>query len=99
MKKGLSLILLFGLIIFSAANVCATITVPLNCSNALPDGNDYATVTIELIPDACSGYDGVKITVTANESVLIPPETEPRYRITGFRDSGSIIMVTLRPWK
>ena len=73
MKKGLSLILLFGLIIFSAANVFAVITVDLKCSNALPDGNDYATVTIEQLTGGCSGgYNGVKITVDANQSVLLP---------------------------
>jgi hypothetical protein len=88
MKKGLSLILLFGLIIFSAANVCATITVPLKCSNALPDGNDYATVTIQLLPEACSGYDGVKITVQANESVLIPTETDPMTQNYGIQRFG-----------
>jgi hypothetical protein len=88
MKKGLSLILLFGLIIFSAANVCATITVPLECSNALPDGDAYATVTIQLLPDACSGYDGVKITVQANESVLIPTETDPMTQNYGIQRFG-----------
>lgn len=92
MKKGLSLrlslIILFGLIIFSAANVFATITVPLKCSNALPDGNDYATVTIQLLPDACSGYDGVKITVQANESVLIPTETDPMTQNYGIQRFG-----------
>jgi hypothetical protein len=88
MKKGLSLVFLFGLIIFSAANVFALITVPLNCSNSLPDGNDYATVKIELMPDACSGYDGVKITVTANQSVLIPSETDPMTQNYGIQRFG-----------
>ncbi len=88
MKKGVSLILLVGLIIFSTANVFALITVPLKCSNALPDGNDYATVTIELLPDACSWYDGVKITVLANESVLIPTETSHTIQNYGIQRFG-----------
>ena len=70
--KSLSFIVLIGLIIFSTANAFALITVPLKCSNALPDGNDYATVKIELQTGSCSGYNGVKITTTTNQSVLVP---------------------------
>lgn len=88
MKKGLSLILIAGLIIFSAANVFALITVPLECSNDLPDGNAYATVTIELLPDACSGYDGVKITVVPNHSILIPTETAYEIQNYGIQRFG-----------
>ena len=88
MKKGLSLILLSGLIIFSAANAFAFITVPLKCSNALPDGNAYATVTIQLLPDACSGYDGVKITVTPNHIILQPTETDPMTQNYGIQRFG-----------
>ena len=57
----------------AAANVFAVITVDLKCSNALPDGNDYATVTIEQLSGGCSGgFDGVKITVDANQTILLP---------------------------
>jgi 5-hydroxyisourate hydrolase-like protein (transthyretin family) len=64
------------------------ITVPLKCSNELPDDNGYATVTIELLPNAFSGYDGVKITVTADESVLIPTETDLMTQNFGIQKFG-----------
>jgi len=83
-----ALLAAFVILFIASTNVCATITVPLNCSNELPDGNPYATVTIQLLPDACSGYDGVKITVQANESILIPSETNPAIQNYGIQRFG-----------
>jgi len=88
MKARSCLIVVLSLIMLYTTNAFALITVPLECSNALDDGNSYATVKIELLPDACSGYDGVKITVQANESVLIPSETNPAIQNYGIQRFG-----------
>ncbi|MFC1591816.1 hypothetical protein ACFL43_04775 [Thermodesulfobacteriota bacterium] len=88
MMKMKALLAVFGIVVFATGNVFALTTIPLQCSNALPDGNDYATVTIELLPDACSGYDGVRITVAANQSVLLPTETEHGIQNYGIQRFG-----------
>jgi len=67
--------------------ICSDIT-ELKCSNALPDGNDYATVFTEVLPGACSGYNGVKITVVPNESVLVPGSNYGIQRF-GFNYNGN----------
>jgi len=89
-----SLLLVLFILLVAKVNVFALTTVPLDCSNALPNGNDYSTVTIELLPGTCSGYDGIKITVAPDQSILIPSETDdeiPNYGIQkfGFNYNGN----------
>jgi len=47
--------------------------IPIDESNVLPDGQGYGTVTVTLLPSYCPGsYDGVQITVDANQNLLSP---------------------------
>ena len=63
----LFLVLELFLIPYAYAEIWDTILIE---SNELPDGNTYATAFLSYIYDG--GKRGVKITVTANESILIP---------------------------
>ena len=83
-----SLLAVLVILLVATGNVFALTTISLNCSNTLPDGNAYATVEIEPLPDACSGDDGVKITVTPNQSILIPTETEHGIQNYGIQRFG-----------
>jgi hypothetical protein len=83
-----SLLVVLFILLVATVNVFALTTVPLDCSNALPNGNENATVTIELLPGTCSGDDGIKITVAPNQSILIPTETEHEIQNYGIQRFG-----------
>jgi hypothetical protein len=71
MKK---IIIALGIIFLSTTMAFAVIgPIPIDESNVLPDGKNYGTVTVTLLPNYCPGsYDGVQIVVDANQLILTP---------------------------
>jgi hypothetical protein len=71
MKK---IIIAIGIMFLSSTMALAVIgPIPIDESNVLPNGNLYGTVTVTLLPSYCPGsYDGVQITVDANQLILTP---------------------------
>ena len=71
MKK---IIIALGIMFLSTTMAFAVIgPIPIDESNVLPDGQNYGTVTVTLLPNYCPGsYDGVQIVVDANQLILTP---------------------------
>jgi len=85
--------------IYIAPSSCS---INLDLSNALPDGNVYGTVSLGLLPDACSGgYDGVQIVVDANQSIFTTILSNFGLQAFGFNYSGNpdeLVITTSGNW-
>ena len=72
-------------------------------SNALPAGNVYGTVSLGLLPDACTGEkDGVQIVVDANQNIFTTTGTNFGIQVFGFNYSGNpdeLVITTSGNWK
>ena len=85
--------------IYIAPSSCS---INLDLSNALPSGNIYGTVSLGLLPDACSGKDGVQIVVDANQNVFTTTGSNFGIQVFGFNYSGNtadLIITTSGNWK
>jgi hypothetical protein len=71
MKK---IIIALGILFLSSTMAFAVIgPIPIDESNALPDGPLYGTVTVIRLPAYCPGsYDGVQMVIDANQTLLTP---------------------------
>jgi hypothetical protein len=70
---------------------------------ALPNGNVYGTVSLGLLPDACTGEkDGIQIVVDANQNIFTTTGTNFGIQVFGFNYSGNpdeLVITTSGNWK